>query len=1164
MRKTHEQISARNMKFYNREQLIPVRKGSILHVMRIQKILLSILFLGCLATNAQIKGIPSSLIPLDQRTFEQAKPWVFWYFMHASYSKEGITADLKAMAENNIAGAYFAPIKGKTDPPLFDPPTESLTPEWWDIFNFTVSEAKKYGIKIALLPNDGFATAGGPWISPAKSMQKVVYVDTVLTVSGKHNKSIALPSPIQEQGYYEDIAVFAWPLERSPRVSSAEQVKVTNSWGEDLSRLAKKGNKQSFGTSAPGWVQYAFDQAFACNTLKIEWSASNYQANRLQIWVSDNGTDFRQVTQLESPRMGWLDWDNGVTHLIPYTKARYFRFVYDPVGSEPGGEDLDSGKWKPTLKLNGITLGEEARVHQFEGKTGEIWRISKASDPSAVADQSIITTQKMIRLPMPDADGQIHYHLPKGKWKILRIGHTSTGHKNETAGAGKGLECDKLDADIVAFQFEQWFGQAKKRIGTELSNDVLKVFHIDSWECGSQNWTRRLPQEFYRRRGYDMMDYLPTLAGYFVNGVHDSEAFLQDYRQTISELLQENSFGTLRKMADRYGVEFTAEATAPVMMGDGLAHFSLTDRPMGEFWLRSPSHDKPSDILDAISGSHIYGKQVTMSEAFTQIRAQWDEHPRLLKSLQDRNYALGINNLVYHVYVHNPWMDRKPGMTMDGIGTYFQRDQIWWKPGREWVNYAIRSQQLLQYGIPVRDVAIFIGEETPRRSVLPSRLVEALPGIIGEDRIKRSDSLLTNAGLPLQKVAGVTTGANMYRPEDWIDPLRGYAYDSFNPDVLWNHSEVKEGKVFFSDHIGYQLLVMTGKNPLNPSGSQYTLATLNRVLALVKQGATILFQDIPSTYRGRLTRGMQQEFQQLLQTLFADLKPYQNTTLHVKEIGAGKILVGSYKMDDFSPLGMARDVIVNKGTNDHIAWNHRRFEGGHIYFIANQDSLKRENMLSLREQNRYAYRYDPVQDKLMAIACQAVDGRMQLSLILDAYESCFILSSDRQLALPSESLSKAITLTKPWTLQLDIDKAKPIVQLKPAYWTDSQDPIVKYHAGSGIYTTAVEMKQIGKKQRAYLQFSDIEAMAEVFVNDQYVGVIWTKPYQIDVSDFIRKGNNTISVKVYNTWGNRFWYETKLGSPSEKNIQTTASDKFLKGLLPSGIQGDVQLIWFDSK
>jgi hypothetical protein len=42
---------------------------------------------------------------------ESAAPWVFWYWYHASVSKEGITADLEAMKQVGIAGAYLMTIR---------------------------------------------------------------------------------------------------------------------------------------------------------------------------------------------------------------------------------------------------------------------------------------------------------------------------------------------------------------------------------------------------------------------------------------------------------------------------------------------------------------------------------------------------------------------------------------------------------------------------------------------------------------------------------------------------------------------------------------------------------------------------------------------------------------------------------------------------------------------------------------------------------------------------------------------------------------------------------------------------------------------------------------------------------------------------------------------
>ena len=62
---------------------------------------------------------------------------------------------------------------------------------------------------------------------------------------------------------------------------------------------------------------------------------------------------------------------------------------------------------------------------------------------------------------------------------------------------------------------------------------------------------------------------------------------------------------------------------------------------MGEFWLNSPTHDKPNDMLDAISGAHIYGKNIIQAEGFTEIRGVWMKTCHA-ETLLDRNYALGI------------------------------------------------------------------------------------------------------------------------------------------------------------------------------------------------------------------------------------------------------------------------------------------------------------------------------------------------------------------------------------------------------------------------------------------------------------------------------------------------------------------------------------------
>src|SRR5690606_784894 len=124
-------------------------------------------------------------------------------------SKEGITADLEAMKEVGIAGAYLMSIKGPTNPPLFTPVAEQLTPHWWDLVKHSFKEADRLGLKIGMHYSDGFALAGGPWITPELSMQKVVSTQTNIT--GGTKKKIVLKQPETKVDYYKDIAVYAFP-----------------------------------------------------------------------------------------------------------------------------------------------------------------------------------------------------------------------------------------------------------------------------------------------------------------------------------------------------------------------------------------------------------------------------------------------------------------------------------------------------------------------------------------------------------------------------------------------------------------------------------------------------------------------------------------------------------------------------------------------------------------------------------------------------------------------------------------------------------------------------------------------------------------------------------------------------------------------------------------
>jgi hypothetical protein len=263
------------------------------------------------------------------------------------------------------------------------------------------------------------------------------------------------------------------------------------------------------------------------------------------------------------------------------------------------------------------------------------------------------------------------------------------------------------------------------------------------------------------------------------------EEVLRDIRKTIDELVNEVFFVTVAQKAKEYGVQLSSESVAPTMVSDGMAHYRYVDVPMGEFWLNSPTHDKPNDMLDAISGAHVYGKNIVQAEGFTEVRGVWDETPASIKALLDRNFALGMNRLFFHVNTHNPWLDRKPGMTLDGIGLFFQRDQTWFAESKALVDYVARCQSYLQQGRPVVDIAVYTGDEMPRRALTPDRLVSMLPGLFGAERVVSEKARLANVGQPMEESpVGVRHSAGILDLKDWVNALHGYHADHKIRDLV--------------------------------------------------------------------------------------------------------------------------------------------------------------------------------------------------------------------------------------------------------------------------------------------------------------------------------------------------------------------------------------------
>ncbi len=1125
-----------------------------------------------------------------------ASPWVFWYWTSAAVSAEGITADLEAMKAASIGGAYLMPVKDVTDPPLLDPPVRQLTPQFWRLVVHAMKEADRLGLKLAMHACDGFSVGGGPWITPELSMQKVVWSETY--AAGGRAFNDVLPQPPMQEDFYRDIALLAFPLPEGAGLSTRTVVpKVTTDVrGADSQFLVVEGNTERLRSNGACWIQYAFEKPFTCRSITVCPDGTSFPPLCLRVEASDDGEAFRLVKQLEPPRHGWQNGDADMTYAIEPTTARFFRFVYDPTVLEPGAEDLDTAKWRPSLKVRRIEMFSAPRIHQFEGKSGQVWRVSRRTTSEQVPDEMCVPLERVVDITgHMNGEGRLKWDVPEGNWTILRLGHTSTGHRTSASGGGTGLECDKFREDAVLLQFDRWFGEAIRQAGPELASRVLKVFHVDSWEAGSQNWSPVFREEFKQRRGYDLLPYLPVMAGIPIGSADVSERFLYDVRVTIDELVSDRFYRILGELAYAHGCVFSAENVAPTITSDSMRHFNLVDIPMGEFWLRSPTHDKPNDMLDAISAAHVYGKPIVQAEAFTELRFSWDEHPAMLKVLGDRNFSLGINRFVMHVFMHNPWVDRQPGTALGMTGLFFQRDQTWWGPGRAWVDYLKRCQVLLQTGKPVVDVAVFTGEELPCRAVLPERLISTLPGIFGPEVMERESKRLANRGQPSRQLPrGVTASANISDPADWVDPLRGYAYDSINSDALCL-ATVRDGRIVLPGGVGYALLVVPGPRPMAPDTGLLTPETAAHLAKLIEDGATVIFGQRPERSPG--LEGFPACDVRVAALMgrvgFTSPQPGSpgpnasdgqsggvNPTLH-------SAIQAPFKDESFDVLGLARDFAATEANGQRagaIAWAHRAGAEVDIYFISNQKDALREVEVSLRVSGRVPELWDAVTGKVRSASqWRLADGRTSLPLRLDANGSVFVVLREPTTATQRNSganwleLNVVQEMEGPWQVTFDPKKGGPEAPVSFAQlddWTQREELGVRYYSGTAVYTRTFNWSEpvrsdVARRSvsgpdgpttnRVWLDLGKVANLAEVIVNGRSCGVAWTAPFRVEITDALCQGSNRLEIAVTNTWANRLIRDRAL--PEAERITWTSAYDVLgrRSLLPAGLLGPVQIM-----
>ena len=760
-------------------------------------------------------------------------------------------------------------------------------------------------------------------------------------------------------------------------------------------------------------------------------------------------------------------------------------------------------------------------------------------------------------------DGTLDWDVPAGNWTVVRMGRRINGAGTRPAPApALGCESDKFDAAAIDFHLSKFVGTLLEKIGPRAKEHGLTNLHMDSWESGAQNWTASFLDEFKKRRGYDARPFLLTYTGRAVEGVEKSERFLWDMRLTAQDLVLQNHAQPVKAYAHKHGFELSIEPYDMNPAGD-LDLGAVADIPMGEFWLNAL--DSTYSVIEATSIAHVMGKPVVATESFTS-RGGVDAYPATMKDLGDWAFAVGVNRFFFHTYAHQPLgSDYKPGFTLGPHGVYWNRNQTWWPMVGAYHHYITRCSAMLREGTTVSDVLYLTPEGAPHIFLPPQSALE---------------------------------GTRFHKDK------KGYGFDGCSPQMLLERAEVKDGLIAFPGGTSYRVMVL-------PQVQTMTPALLAKIRDLVKAGATIVGNPPLKSPSLSDYPACDTEVENLAKDLWGSLEAPAEPTK--RSYGKGTIHWGGPlspanpspiypDYDQTAGILKSMGVVEDFTATGPVRYGHRRTADRDIYFVSNRTGAPIKADCGFRVAAGNPELWDPVTGERRALPqFERKDGTTIIPMEFDAFQSFFVVFGGKDPA-PASTDVKNFPELKPmqeisgaWEVafepkwggpgKTEVRSQKSGVSPEGMVtfdtlqdWTKRPESGIKYYSGIATYRKTFQVSGLPSPvSKVYLSLGTVHDMARVKLNGKDLGVVWCAPWQVEIGEALKVGENQLEIEVANRWPNRMIGDKQ---PADANVrEVQAPPGFLGGkkiktgrytyctydpfkpdspLLPSGLLGPVMI------
>ena len=666
--------------------------------------------------------------------------------------------------------------------------------------------------------------------------------------------------------------------------------------------------------------------------------------------------------------------------------------------------------------------------------------------------------------------------------------HTRQQVKRAAVGA-EGYVLDPFSHQAVAHYLEA--------VGTPLvsafGDTPPYAIFSDSLEAYGADWTPNLPAEFLKRRGYDLIPHLGELVA---GGSLDADTVRHDYGKTLTELVNENYLAQITDWAAEHHTRFRSQT-----YGTPAVSFSsqnLVNLAEGE----GPQWRSFSTLRWATSANHVFGHNITSGETFTWLHSPvFRATPLDMKAEADIDLIMGENQFIFHGWPYSPPQVSEPGWSLYAAAAL--NDHNPWHPVMPYVTrYITRLSYLMRQGRPANQVTLLLPTDDAWASFSPGNVSVT--------------DLMKKLVAPSLVSAVLAAGYNL----DFTDA------DAVNRAGI--HS-----RIF--------LLPPTDRLPIE---------TLQKISSFVANGGkAIAFGRIPSLS----AEGKPLSIPAVCSTRTANGAA---PTCHPLFDSAVRTFVS-----DPSQLGAALSAAVepdlqlidaNATTRSEVGFIRRTLAFADIYLVVNTGNQTISTTANFASNFKYAEQWDPD-----TTAVTSASARSQAINLAPYQARVFVFSNTQPNVAPTYSLATSqqlIDLSEHWQVQF-VSTGKAYEEDTLTDWT--ANPATLHYSGEAVYertfaapessdSKAILLTMDGGKpsaeiagpksqnepvgsngmpdplvthtgpgMRAYYD-APIREAALIEINGKIAGALWHPPYILDVTKYVKPGQNKIEIHVYNT------------------------------------------------